>query len=79
MIRKAVQPFYREIFGWKFKKFEGGPAEYWLVTTGAFLSHSPLMQFDAASLTEMPSRQGPAFVDYEVRAVLDQGLAQSIG
>ena len=31
---KAVQPFYQEVFGWKFSKFEGGPIEYWLVTTG---------------------------------------------
>jgi len=31
---ESVQPFYREIFGWKFHKFEGGPIEYWLVTTG---------------------------------------------
>jgi len=31
---KAVQPFYQDVFGWKFKKFEGGPVEYWLVTTG---------------------------------------------
>src|SRR6266404_9916353 len=31
---EAVQPFYRNIFGWKFQKFEGGPIEYWLVTTG---------------------------------------------
>ena len=31
---EAVQPFYREVFGWKFQKFEGGPIEYWLVTTG---------------------------------------------
>jgi predicted enzyme related to lactoylglutathione lyase len=31
---KAVQPFYRDVFGWKFDKFEGGPIEYWLVTTG---------------------------------------------
>jgi len=31
---EAVQPFYRDVFGWKFKKFEGGPIEYWLVTTG---------------------------------------------
>lgn len=30
----AVQPFYRDIFGWKFQKFEGGPIEYWLITTG---------------------------------------------
>jgi uncharacterized protein len=30
---EAVQPFYRDIFGWKFNKFEG-PLEYWLVTTG---------------------------------------------
>ena len=31
---KAVQPFYQDVFGWKFNKFEGGPIEYWLVTTG---------------------------------------------
>lgn len=31
---EAVQPFYQEVFGWKFKRFEGGPVEYWLVTTG---------------------------------------------
>jgi catechol 2,3-dioxygenase-like lactoylglutathione lyase family enzyme len=31
---KAVQPFYQDVFGWKFDKFEGGPIEYWLVTTG---------------------------------------------
>src|SRR6266480_449053 len=30
----AAQPFYEDVFGWKFKKFEGGPVEYWLVTTG---------------------------------------------
>jgi len=27
-------PVYQDVFGWKFKKFEGGPIEYWLVTTG---------------------------------------------
>ncbi|HWY39655.1 MAG TPA: VOC family protein [Chthoniobacterales bacterium] len=31
---EAVQPFYQNVFGWKFRKFEGGPMEYWLVTTG---------------------------------------------
>lgn len=31
---ESVQPFYREIFGWKFQKFEGGPFEYWLIITG---------------------------------------------
>ena len=30
---EAVQPFYRDVFGWKFSKFEG-PFEYWLITTG---------------------------------------------
>jgi uncharacterized protein len=30
---EAVQPFYRDIFGWKFQKF-AGPLDYWLVTTG---------------------------------------------
>src|SRR5262249_59049172 len=31
---QTVQPFYQDVFGWKFNKFEGGPVEYWLVTTG---------------------------------------------
>jgi uncharacterized protein len=31
---EAVQPFYQDVFGWKFDKFEGGPIEYWLATTG---------------------------------------------
>jgi uncharacterized protein len=31
---RAVQPFYEDVFGWKFQKFEGGHVEYWLVTTG---------------------------------------------
>jgi predicted enzyme related to lactoylglutathione lyase len=31
----AIRPFYQDVFGWKFQKFEGGPMEYWLVTTGA--------------------------------------------
>ena len=31
---EAVQPFYQDVFGWKFNKFEGGPMEYWLVATG---------------------------------------------
>ena len=31
---EAVQPFYRDVFGWKFSKFEDGPMEYWLVQTG---------------------------------------------
>ncbi len=31
---EAVGPFYGEVFGWQFQKFEGGPMEYWLVTTG---------------------------------------------
>jgi predicted enzyme related to lactoylglutathione lyase len=31
---EAVRPFYQDVFGWKFQKFEGGPMEYWLVTTG---------------------------------------------
>jgi predicted enzyme related to lactoylglutathione lyase len=30
---EAIQPFYRDVFGWSFKKFDG-PFEYWLVTTG---------------------------------------------
>src|ERR1700745_3916309 len=31
---EAVQPFYEDVFGWNFQKFEGGPLEYWIVKTG---------------------------------------------
>lgn len=31
---ETVQPFYRNLFGWKFNKFEGGPIKYWLIVTG---------------------------------------------
>jgi predicted enzyme related to lactoylglutathione lyase len=31
---EAVRPFYEKVFDWKFKKFEGGPMEYWVITTG---------------------------------------------
>ena len=31
---RKVRPFYQNVFGWKFQKFEDGPIEYWLVTTG---------------------------------------------
>jgi Predicted enzyme related to lactoylglutathione lyase len=31
---ETVRPFYENVFGWKFQKFESGPLEYWLVTTG---------------------------------------------
>ena len=31
---ETVQPFYRDVFGWRFEKFEGGPFEYWIVRTG---------------------------------------------
>ena len=30
----AVRPFYQDVFGWQFQKFEGSPMEYWVVTTG---------------------------------------------
>jgi uncharacterized protein len=26
--------FYKEVFGWKIEKFEGGPMDYWMITTG---------------------------------------------
>jgi uncharacterized protein len=31
---ETVQPFYKNVFEWNFQKFEGGPIEYWLITTG---------------------------------------------
>lgn len=32
---RAIQ-FYRDVFGWKFEKWEGaGQMEYWMITTGS--------------------------------------------
>jgi predicted enzyme related to lactoylglutathione lyase len=31
---EAVRPFYQDVFGWNFRKYEGGPLEYWVITTG---------------------------------------------
>jgi uncharacterized protein len=31
---EAVRPFYEDVFGWKFTKFDG-PMDYWLVATGS--------------------------------------------
>src|SRR5438874_12370446 len=31
---QGVRPFCQGVFGWNCKRFEGGPIEYWLVTTG---------------------------------------------
>lgn len=31
---EAVKPFYENVFGWKFRKFEDSPVEYSLVITG---------------------------------------------
>jgi len=31
---EALRPFYESVFGWKIQKWEGGPVEYWTVTTG---------------------------------------------
>ena len=30
---KRAQKFYNQVFGWKFKKWDG-PTDYWIVTTG---------------------------------------------
>jgi predicted enzyme related to lactoylglutathione lyase len=30
---ERVRPFYENVFGWKFQKFDG-PFDYWLITTG---------------------------------------------
>lgn len=29
-----AKTFYETVFGWTFQKWEGGPMEYWLITTG---------------------------------------------
>ena len=30
---ESIRPFYQEVFGWKFQKFDG-PFDYWLIITG---------------------------------------------
>jgi uncharacterized protein len=65
----AVQPFYRDVFGWKFQKFEGGPIEYWLVSTGD--EGEPGINGGIAHPRE---GEGPGTINTVVVASLDQTL-----
>jgi uncharacterized protein len=64
---KKVQPFYRDVFGWKFEKFEGGPFEYWLITTGP--DSEPGIN---GGLTQPREGQSPGTVNTVAVASLDQ-------
>src|SRR5437868_14234724 len=66
---ESVQPFYRDIFGWTFKKFEGGPIEYWLVTTGA--DNEPGIN---GGLTRPREGQSPGTINTIAVASLEQSI-----
>jgi len=60
---ETVQPFYREVFGWNFQKFEGGPVECWLMEKIAFqrwrspeLVGAPTPKIRPATFLESSSR-----------------------
>src|SRR5256884_3011083 len=66
---EAVQPFYQDVFGWQFHKFEGGPMEYWLVTTGD--DKDPGIN---GGLTRPREGQSPGTLNTVAVAALDQTI-----
>ena len=66
---EAVQPFYEDVFGWKFSKFEGGPIEYWLVTTGD--DKEPGIN---GGMTRPREGQNPGTINTVAVASLDQAI-----
>src|SRR5260370_30757881 len=68
---EAVQPFYQDVFGCKFQKFEGGPMEYWLVTTGD--DKEPGIN---GGLTRPREGQSPGTLNTVAVASLDQNIRE---
>ena len=68
---EAVLPFYRDVFGWKFQKFEGGPMEYWLVTTGD--DNEPGIN---GGMTRTREGQNPGTINTVAVASLDQSIKE---
>ncbi len=66
---EAVQPFYHDVFGWTFKKFEGGPIEYWLITTGS--DKEPGIN---GGLTRPREGQSPGTLNTVAVAALDETI-----
>jgi predicted enzyme related to lactoylglutathione lyase len=66
---QEVQPFYRDVFGWKFEKFEGGPVEYWLITTGP--DSQPGIN---GGMTRPREGQNPGTINTVAVASLDQAI-----
>ncbi len=66
---EAVQPFYKDVFGWKFQKFEGGPIDYWLITTGP--DSDPGIN---GGLTRPREGQRPGTINTVAVASLDQTI-----
>ena len=64
-----MQPFYKDVFGWKFQKFEGGPIEYWLITTGP--DSDPGIN---GGLTRPREGQRPGTINTVAVASLDQTI-----
>ncbi len=54
---ERAKAFYGEVFGWKFRKYEGGEQEYWLITTG----EAPEPGIDGGLSKRTP--QNPALVN----------------
>jgi predicted enzyme related to lactoylglutathione lyase len=68
---EAVQPFYQDVFGWKFQKFEGGPIEYWLITTGP--DNEPGIN---GGITRPREGQSPATLNTIAVELLDRTMKQ---
>lgn len=67
---EAVRPFYQDVFGWKFNKFDG-PMDYWLVTTGS--DKEPGIN---GGLTRPRKGQSPGTLSTVAVASLEQTIKQ---
>ena len=67
---ESIRPFYQEVFGWKFQKFDG-PFDYWLITTGD--DKEPGIN---GGMTRPREGQSPGTLNTVAVASLDQSIKQ---
>ena len=67
---ESIRPFYQEVFGWKFQKFDG-PFDYWLITTGD--DQEPGIN---GGMTRPRDGQSPGTLNTVAVASLDQSIKQ---
>ena len=71
---ERAMKFYREIFGWKFEKWDG-PMEYWMITTGDEKEPGINGGFSKRGESNMPNMNtiGVTSVDKFSKMIQDEG------